>query len=53
MFDGLAVLTSASVPHITCHPPTTVIPSIRGDRAFLRLMANMVLQTEGEVKHVY
>jgi hypothetical protein len=53
MLDGLAVLMSAVVPHATYHPPTTAIPSIRDDRAFLRLMANMILQTQSEVKHVY
>jgi hypothetical protein len=53
MFDGLAVLMCAAVPHTTCQPPTTVMPSVQGDRAFLRLMANMVLQAQAEVKHVY
>jgi hypothetical protein len=53
MLDGLAVLMSAAAPHVICHPPTTAIPSIRDDRALLRLMANMILQTQSEVKHVY
>jgi hypothetical protein len=53
MLDGLAVLISAAAPHVTCHPPIISTPSIRDDRAFLRLMANMILQTQSEVKHVY
>jgi len=53
MLDGLVMLMSAAAPQRTCHPPITTIPSIRGDRAFLRLMANMILQTQSEVKHVY
>jgi hypothetical protein len=53
MLDGLALLMCAAVPHTTCQPPTSVTPSVRGDRAFLRLMTNMVLQAQAEVKHVY
>jgi hypothetical protein len=53
MLDGLAVLMSVTAPHTSSHSPTAVIPGIRGDRTFLRLMANMILQTQSEVKHVY
>jgi hypothetical protein len=53
MLDGLAVMMSVAAPHVICQPPTAVIPGIRGDRTFLRLMANMILQTQSEVKHVY
>lgn len=53
MLDGLAVLMSGTASHVICRPPIAAIPSIRGDRAFLRLMANMILQTQSEVKHVY
>jgi hypothetical protein len=53
MLDGLAVLMSVAAPHVACHSPPDAIPGIRGDRTFLRLMANMILQTQSEVKHVY
>ena len=53
MLDGLAVLVPAVDPHVSSHPPTVVIPGIPGDRTFLRLMTNMILQTQSEVKHVY
>jgi hypothetical protein len=52
MLEGLAVLMSAATPPVACPAPTTAT-SIRGDRALLRLMANMILQTQSEVKHVY
>jgi len=52
MLEGLAVLMSAAAPRIACPAPTTAT-SIRGDRALLRVMANMILQTQSEVKHVY
>ena len=53
MLDGLALLLSVTVTPTVCQPPTTQPPNVRGDRAFVRLLANMVLQTQSEVKHVY
>jgi hypothetical protein len=54
MLDGLAVLMSVvHAPHVASGPTTAAISGIRGDRTFLRLMANMILQTQSEVKHVY
>jgi len=53
MLDGLAVLMSVSATHVASRPTTSAISGIRGDRSFLRLMANMILQTQSEVKHVY
>jgi hypothetical protein len=52
MLEGLAVLMSATTPLIACPAPSAAT-SIRSDRALLRLMANMILQTQSEVKHVY
>jgi len=53
MLDGLAMLMAAAIPYVTCHTPSTALSSVRDDRAFLRLVANMILQTQCEVKHVY
>ena len=53
MLDGLALLLPVTVTPTVCQPPTAQAPNVRGDHAFVRLLANMVLQTQSEVKHVY
>ena len=53
MLDGLAMLMAPATPYATYHTPRTAPSSVRDDRAFLRLVANMILQTQCEVKHVY
>jgi hypothetical protein len=53
ILDGLAQLMSVTATPIVCPPQLTHVPSVRSDRALLRLLANMVLQAQSEVKHVY
>jgi hypothetical protein len=53
MLDGLARLLSVTESSIPRQPQSIQAPSVRGDRAFVSLLANMVLQTQSEVKHAY
>lgn len=51
MLEGLALLMSVTVS-TTTHQPMLPQPSVRGDRGLVSLLANMVLHTHLEVKHV-
>lgn len=53
MLDGLAQLMSVTTTTASRQPQPTRAPSVRGDRAFVTLLANMVLQAQSEVKHAY
>jgi len=53
MLRGLALLMSVPPEPPTSHPQTAPISNVRGDRGLVRLLANMVLQTHLEVKHVF
>jgi hypothetical protein len=53
MLEGLAQLMSVTVSIAARQPQPTEVPNVRGDRAFVSLLANMVLQTQTEVKHAY
>lgn len=53
LIDGLSVLmrtVSESAPAI---PRSSSSITVAGDPELLRLLANMVLQTQSELKHVY
>ncbi len=53
ILQGLALLMSGPPDPVTRRPQTTSAPNVSGDRGLVRLLANMVLQTHLEVKHVY
>lgn len=53
LVHGLAVLIEATPQHAPLAAPTTLVPSMRGDREFLHLLANMVLRAHSESTHVY
>jgi hypothetical protein len=53
MLDGLALLMPFTVIPSVRPPPMSQVPSVRGDRRLVSLLANMVLQTHLEVKHAY
>lgn len=53
MLQGLALLMSGPPEPVTRQPQTVSTPNVRGDHGLVRLLANMVLQTHFEVKHVY
>jgi len=46
-------LMSVSVTPIPHPPQPTWVPNVRGDRAFVRLVADMILQAQSEVQHAY
>jgi hypothetical protein len=52
LIEGLTLLCSSSTRDPTPARASTVQPIAR-DHELLRLLANMVLQTQSEVKHVY
>jgi hypothetical protein len=53
LIDGLKLLSSSAALDEASAPRTSLaLPAVR-DRALLRLLANMVLQTQSEVMHVY
>jgi hypothetical protein len=52
MLQGLVMLMSGPSAPTPCQPHMASAPNIRGDRGLVRLLANMVLQTHLEVKHV-
>jgi hypothetical protein len=53
MLRGLALLMSGPPDPVTRQLQTSSAPNVQGDRGLVRLLANMVLQTHLEVKHVY
>lgn len=53
MLDGLSQLLSVSATSIPRQPQPSRVPNVRGDRAFVRLVANMVLHVQSEVQHAY
>jgi hypothetical protein len=52
MLGGLALLMA--IPR-DASPRAYIVPALNvcGDRGLVRLLANMILQTHSEVKHVY
>jgi hypothetical protein len=54
MLRGLALILTEVVPE-TPSPAasTTVVEAVPLDREFLRLLANMLLQSQSQVMHVY
>ena len=52
MLQGLVLLMSGPSAPTPCQPHMASAPNVRGDRGLVRLLANMVLQTHLEVKHV-
>ncbi len=53
LIDGVKLLSSSAALDEASAPCTSpALPAVR-DRALLRLLANMVLQTQSEVMHVY
>jgi hypothetical protein len=52
VLDGLALLCSASETRVVAAPSSST-PRSAPDRDLLRLLTNMVLQTQSEVMHVY
>jgi len=53
MLRGLALLMSGPPDPVTRHLQTSSASNVQGDRGLVRLLANMVLQTHLEVKHVF
>jgi hypothetical protein len=53
MLQGLALLMSVPPDPLARQPQTVPASNVRGDRGLVRLLANMVLQTHLEVKHVF
>ena len=53
LIDGLTLLCSSSTRGLTPAQRASTPQPIARDRELLRLLANMVLQTQSEVKHVY
>ncbi len=52
MLQGLALLMSGPPVAMPRQPQTANSLNVRGDRGLVRLLANMILQTHLEVKHV-
>lgn len=50
---GLALLLSSTIDKDIDGPRPAVTPTVIPDRQLLRLLANMVLQTQAEATHVY
>lgn len=54
LWRGLAVLSAArAVPGQTTRSPACVPQATEHDRQLVRLLANMVLAAESQVRHVY
>jgi hypothetical protein len=53
MLQGLALLMSVPRDPLIRQPQTAPALNVGGDRGLVRLLANMVLQTHLEVKHVF
>jgi hypothetical protein len=54
MIEGLTILMLPAVPHVAYQSRrATPVDPARDDHMFLHVMANMILQTQSEVKHVY
>lgn len=53
LIEGLTLLCSSSARGATSTQRASSTQPIADDRDLLRLLANMVLQTQSEVKHVY
>ncbi|CAD6562345.1 hypothetical protein LMG28727_07717 [Paraburkholderia kirstenboschensis] len=54
MWRGLVVLTTArTAPMVKVQPAPTALPAAAHDRQLVRLLANMVLAAESQVRHAY
>jgi hypothetical protein len=53
MLGGLARLIYPAMTSIHIPLPSSALPNMREDAAFVRLVANMVLQAQSEVQHAY
>jgi hypothetical protein len=54
MLRGLALILTEIVPEVALPDvTTTVAEAVPLDREFLRLLANMVLQSQSQVMHAY
>ena len=53
LLDGLMLLCSSNTRGLAPAQRASSAQPIARDRDLLRLLANMVLQTQSEVKHVY
>ena len=53
LIDGLTLLCSSSNCSLAPTHRTSSAQPIARDRDLLRVLANMVLQTQSEIKHVY
>jgi hypothetical protein len=53
LFHGLWLLSQMPPAPVTPVGVSPGLPNVRTDRAFLHLLANMVLRTQEEVTHVY
>ena len=53
LVDGLTLLCSSTARGATPAHRAATLQSVPRDRQLLRLLANMVLQTQSEVMHVY
>jgi hypothetical protein len=53
MFRGLAVILSETPAEGTRPTPLPALEALPVDREFLRVMVNMVLQSQSQVMHVY
>lgn len=53
MIEGLAILMIPAVPRVTHQSRRATSVDAGDDHMFLHVMANMILQAQSEVKHVY
>lgn len=54
MLRGLALILTETTPEVAAAPtPAPAAEEIPLDREFLRLLANMLLQSQSQVMHVY
>jgi hypothetical protein len=53
LIEGMTLLGSSPAPRTDPAPYVSVPPIVPRDRELLRLLTNMVLQTQSEVMHVY
>lgn len=53
LIRGLSLLSRPGAPSVVPAAPTQTVPNVRTDPQFLRVLANMVLQTHQELTHVY
>ena len=53
LIEGLRLLCSSSATAVAVEQRVLSPQPVRRDRELLRLLANMVLQSESEVMHVY